>query len=157
LIGVLVLGGRNVVTSTEEARPRWFQRVLPVTALTLALVALAALAVPGFRDQVALSASHRPEPYVELYFARASDGTQLVCAGGKGSADVRFAIASHLDDTRDLAYVVTVDGTTRKGATSVEPGKTAVVHETLDHQGAYDVSVLLPASGDKLSAHCGRH
>jgi hypothetical protein len=150
---VLVLGGRNVVSS-EEARPRWFQRVLPVTGLVLAVLALAALAIPGFRDQVALSASHRPEPYVELYFARAVDGTQLVCTSSKGAADVRFAIASHLDDTRDLAYVVTVDGANRKGTTSVEPGKTAVVHETLDHQGPYDVSVLLPASGDKLSAHC---
>ena len=142
------------MTSTEGARPRWHQRVLPVTALALALVALAALAVPGFRDQLRLSASHQPEPYVELYFARAADGTQLVCTSSKGSADVRFAIASHLDDTQDVAYVVTVDGTTRKGTTSVEPGKTAVVHKALDHQGAYDVSVLLPASGDELSAHC---
>ncbi|MEP9362047.1 hypothetical protein ABLE68_03705 [Nocardioides sp. CN2-186] len=142
------------MASTDEARPRWFQRVLPVTALAVALVALAALVVPGFRDQVALSASHQPEPYVELYFARAADGTQLVCTSHQGSADVRFAIASHLDDARRIAYVVTVDGATRKGTRSVEPGRTAVVHKTLDRQGAYDVSVLLPASGDELSAHC---
>ena len=137
------------MTSTEETRPRWWQRVLPVTALALALVALAALAVPGFRDQVRLSASHQPEPYVELYFARAADGTQLVC-----TSQVRFTIASHLDEASDLAYEVTVDGKTTQGTATVEPGKTAEVHETAAHQGAYDVSVLLPASGDKLSAHC---
>ena len=142
------------MTSTESARPRWWQRVLPVTALALALIALAALAVPGFRDQVALSASHEPEPYVELYFARAADGTQLVCTGDKRRVDVRFAITSHLDRASDVAYRVTVDGVTRTGTTSVEPGRTAAVHEAVAHRGAYDVSVRLPASGDKLSAHC---
>lgn len=143
------------MTSTEQARPRWWQRVLPVTGLVLAVLALAALVLPGFRDQVALSASHRPEPYVELYFARAADGTQLVCTSRGPTAHVRFAVASHLDDTRDLAYVVTVDGTTRRGSTSVAPGETAQVRRTFDRHGAYDVSVLLPASGDELSAHCG--
>ena len=146
------------MTSTAEPRARWFQRVLPVTGLVLAVLALAALAVPGFRDQVALSATHRTEPYVELYFARAADGTQLVCTAPKGAgrktAHVRFAIASHLDGGRDLAYRVTVDGATQRGSTTVGPGETAEVHRTFDRHGAYDVSVLLPASGDRLSAHC---
>lgn len=137
------------MTSIEGARPRWYQRVLPVTALAVALLALATLAVPGFRDQVRLSASHQREPYVELYFARAADGTQLVC-----TSRVRFTIASHLDRASDLAYEVTVDGTTRTGTASVAPGESVDVDEAVAHRGAYDVAVLLPASGDRLRAHC---
>ena len=61
---------------TPMQRPaRWFQRVLPVTGLVLAVAALLALVFPGFREQVALSATHEPQRYVALSFGRAADGT----------------------------------------------------------------------------------
>ena len=147
------------MTTTEDAREersaRWFQRVLPVSGLVLAVVALAALVVPGFRDQLALSASHRTDPYVELYFARTPAGTQLVCTTSAGEADVRFAVTSHLAQEQDLAYEVSVGDEQQTGSVAVKPGETAEVAETLPRpSGPYDVQVHLPGIDQQLQAHC---
>jgi hypothetical protein len=153
------------VKSTENARqdrapqdraPRWFQRVLPVSGLVLLVLALAALALPAFRGQVGLSASHRPDPYVELYFARTAAGTQVVCTSSAGKAEVRFAVTSHLDDEQDLAYDVTVGDDEKSGSVALEPGETAEVAKSVARtgRGRYDVSVTLPDTGQQLTAHC---
>lgn len=148
------------MTTTENERDRtatrWFQRVLPVTGLVLLVLALAALAVPSFRHQVALSASHQPDPYVELFFARTTDGTQVICTSSGGRAEIRFAVTSHLDDEQDLAYAVAVDDKRKNGSVAVQPGQTAEVTEkvTRPERGEYDVAVWLPGTGQRLMAHC---
>jgi hypothetical protein len=146
------------VSTTENApqrSARWYQRVLPVSGLVLAVVALAALVVPGFRDQIALSASHQSDPYVELYFARSPAGTQLVCTTSGGKVDVRFAVTSHLAYEQDVAYAVSVRGKHKTGTVTVKPGDTGEVAASLPRpSGGYDVQVHLPDLDQQLQAHC---
>jgi hypothetical protein len=134
-----------------------------VTGLAIVLVALAALVVPAFRDQVELSTSRQSEPYVELYFAHsaAPDG-QAVCTAKAGKAVVRFVIGSHLAKEQPVAYRVTVDPTSPGARTShaqqsvrVAPGASATVTKVfaLPRKG-YTVSVSLPALDQQLRAHC---
>jgi hypothetical protein len=148
---------------TPTPAPRWFQRVLPVTGLALALVALAALVVPAFRDQVELSTSRQPEPYVELYFARsAAPNGQAVCTAQSGKAVVRFVVGSHLPKEQSVAYRVVVDPVAKgvrssraAGAVRVAPGSSAAVTKALVRpRKGYTVSVSLPAQGQQLRAHC---
>ncbi|HEY0952370.1 hypothetical protein [Nocardioides sp.] len=147
--------GNAAPGTTEDRAARWHQRVLPVTTLALTLVALAALAFPGFRHQVALSASHRDEPYVELYFARPADGPPAVCRTSGGVAKVTFEVRSHLHEDRRLAYTVLVGGVRRSGTVEVAPGRTAEVTRFGGPAGrAYDVSVRLPGLDQRLGAHC---
>jgi hypothetical protein len=143
------------VTTTENTG-RWFQRVVPVSSLVLALVALAALVFPGFRDQLELSASHRREPYTELYFARAADGTQVVCTTSGGFVRVGFEVRSHLSEARDLDFEVTSGGAHETGTLRVDPGQTVQVTRLLARSArpAYTVSVRLPAMDEELHAHC---
>ena len=143
--------------------PRWFQRVLPVTGLALALVALATLLVPAFRDQMELSTSRQPEPYVELYFARsAAPNGQAVCTAQGGRAVVRFVVGSHLAKEQSVAYRVVVDPVAKgvptsraRGSVRVDPGASAPVTKALVRpRRGYTVSVSLPALGQQLRAHC---
>jgi hypothetical protein len=153
-------------TAPEQDTPaptRWFQRVLPVTAVVAVLIALGALLVPSFRDQLRLSTSREHQPYVELYFARstAPDG-QAVCTIKGGSARVRFVVASHLDKREAVAYRVAVIPTARgaraqrrAGAVRVSPGNDVAVLKSFALPGkGYTVSVRLPALGQQLRAHC---
>ncbi len=150
-------------TRVDETRrgPRWFQRVLPVTGLVLAAVALAALLLPAFRDQVALSTSRQPQPYAELYFTQ-TGRTDAMCA-----SSVRFTVTSHFERTRRLAYRVTVSpgadkkGTDKKGADKqgtvrLEPGRTRQVHVPVGIPAHQDstVTVRLPALDQLIRAHC---
>ncbi|MCW2773817.1 MAG: hypothetical protein JWN91_2143 [Nocardioides sp.] len=147
-------GSEVVVTISERTAP-WWQRVVPVTGLVLVALALAALVVPGFRHQLALSASHRTDPYVELYFARTPAGTQLVCTTSGRRADVRFAVTSHLADEQDLAYGVTVGDEEKSGTVTARPGASSVVIESLPRpSGPYDVRVHLPGVDQERQAHC---
>jgi hypothetical protein len=144
--------------------PRWFQRVLPVTGLVIAVIALAALAVPAFRDQVKLSVSRQPQPYVELYFARSvGPVAQVVCQRRGSAVGVRFVVASHLERSQAVAYRVSVDPaskgrrTLRKaGSAHTFPNKPTEVRKVfaLPRGTAYTVSVTLPALDQQLRAHC---
>ncbi len=148
----------------EAPAPRWFQRVLPTTLVGAAVVGLVALVVPAFQDQVALSVSHRPQSYVELYFARAAgSGPQVVCARRGGSVRVRFTVASHLDRPQAVAYRAAVDpsagaASTRRASGSVPltPGASHEVRRSfrVPRGDAYTVSVRLPALDQRLHAHC---
>lgn len=151
------------MTSTEaatrarpEGTPRWYQRVLPVTALALAVVALAAATLPGFRHQLALSASHQPQEYAELYFARTPAGTQAICSRG-GDVRARFAVTSHFERPRVLAYVVATGATSTRGTVFVTPDRTVTVARALPSRAGrpYDLTVRLPELHQALHAHCG--
>ncbi len=134
---------------------RWYQRVLPVTTLVVAAFALAALTVPGFRDQVALSASHRTEPYVELAFPRPAVGAPVVCTTSTGTPRVEFLLTSHLEGTEELAYRVSVGRVKERGTVTVEPGETAQVTRFLGRsERPYVVTVRLPSTDQVLRAHC---
>ena len=138
-----------------ERRARWYHRALPVTTLVLALVALAALALPGFRHQLALSASHRTDPYVELAFPRPAVGAPIVCATSTGTPRVEFLLTSHLDHAEELDYQVAVGKTRQQGTLSVEPGETTQVTRFLGRSTRpYVVTVRLPSTGQELRAHC---
>lgn len=147
--------GTGNATPAARQAARWYQRALPVTTLALTLVALAALAFPGFRHQIALSASHRDEPYVELYFARPADGPPAACRTSGGVPKVAFEVRSHLEATERLAYDVVVGGVRRSGSVQVEPGRTAEVTRFVGRaRRGYDVSVRLRGLDQRLRAHC---
>lgn len=149
--------------SEETTTPRWFQRVLPVMAIGVALVSLAALLSPAFRDQLALSTSRQAQPYVELFFPRsATTGAPIVCVHRGGKVRVRFALASHLQRRQAVAYRVSVNPQgkdsprSRTGAAVVTPGTTFLARErfVLPRGQGYTVSVSLPAFDQRLRAHC---
>jgi hypothetical protein len=143
---------------------RWFQRVLPTTALGLAILGLAVLVVPGFRDQVELSVSRQPQPFVELYFAQpAPHLPQVVCARHGDSARVRFALTSHLQRAQAVDYRVAVAPSLRGARTQREQGTVRVVPGesrdvttsfTLRRGTGYTVSVRLPGLDQQLQARC---
>ena len=144
-----------------EARPRWYALAVPVTGLVLALVAVVALVIPGVRDQLALSLSRQPDPYVELSFTRPGSGPQTLCHREKGTAVVRFGVASHLRRAKPIAYRVGVapaggkvhfrDGKVRVATDRAR----AVVARFAVPAGPYRMAVRLPASEQKLWATCG--
>lgn len=147
-------GTRNA--PAHQAGPtRWYQRVLPVTTLVLLVAALAALVLPGLRHQLALSASHRTEPYLELAFPRPDLGAPIVCATSTGTPRVAFEVTSHLDEVEGLRYSVAVGRTREQGTLTVEPGETARVTRFLGRSNRpYTVTVRLPGTGQRLRAHC---
>lgn len=148
---------------TPAAPTPWHQRVLPVTLVGLVVVLLGALLVPAVRHQLDLSVTRKPAQYVELYFARASSGSQAVCTRKGTSIRVRFVIESHLEGRRAVKYRVAMDPSTKglptrraAGSAEVSPGKTHQVKKSftlVSHEG-YVVSVVLPALGQRLRAHC---
>lgn len=143
--------------------PRWFERVLPMTALGVAAVGIAALLIPGLGDQAALSTSRQPQPYVELYFAHSSaPNGQAVCTAKGAKAYVRFVVDSHLEERQAVAYRVVLAPAAKgaktlreAGSVRVTPGTRAAVTRTFARpRGAYTVSVRLPALDQQLRAHC---
>ncbi len=140
----------------DEPRPRWYALAVPVTGLVLAVVAVAALVIPGVRDQVALSLSRQPDPYVELSFTRPGTGPQTLCHREKGSAVVRFVVASHLRGAKPIDYRVGVAPAGgkvhfRAGKVRVEPGTArAVVTRFAVPAGPYRMAVRLPSSEQQI-------
>ena len=144
--------------------PPWFQRVLPVTGLLVALITLGALLSPAFRDQVALSTSRQPQAYVELFFPRTTASrAPATCTRRGDSVRVRFVVASHLDQRQDVGYRVRVNPTgkdlrTRRkaGAIRLDPGSSRVVRKRfeLPRGTGYTVTVVLPALDQQVRAHC---
>lgn len=129
--------------------------MLPVIALAVGLVALLALAVPGVRDQIELSASHQPQEYVALSFARAADGTVPVCTSRGSEVTVRFTVESGLGAASTLPYVVTAGSDRRTGTVAVEPGESVDVTQVLSPaKRRYGVTVRLPAADREIIAHC---
>lgn len=143
--------------SRTHVATRWWQRVLPVTALLLAATTVAALLLPGVREQLALSATHRPQQYVELSFSRGASGVVQTCTGTARRALTSFTVTSHLDESRDLAFTVTAGSVTRTGTVQVDPDETVVVDRALEDVGRrYVVTVELPELDQQIHARCPR-
>ncbi|MFC7492773.1 MULTISPECIES: hypothetical protein [unclassified Nocardioides] len=145
--------------AASDERAPWWQRVLPVTGVAAALLALATLLVPGVREQVALSATHREQAWVELAFGREADGTLPVCRTGEKVVRVRFDVTSHLPEPKRLRYVVTVRGGGRterdEGKVRVAPGDTTQTRLLLPRPAReYAVEVRLRGRDQALRAHC---
>ncbi|GAA4376444.1 hypothetical protein GCM10023146_31930 [Nocardioides caricicola] len=135
--------------------PHWYRRVLPLTALAVGLVALLAALFPGVRDQMALSASHQPQEYVALSFARSSDGTVPVCGGSRTELTVSFTVDNAMSDVRTFDYVVTAGDVRRTGTVAVDPGETADVTQVLARPARdFDLAVRLPGADREVLAHC---
>jgi hypothetical protein len=167
---------RTLVTTSDDSTTdpgpttsvRWFQRVVPVSVLGLVLIGVLALLAPPFRDQLRLSVTREPESYVDLYFAAVAPGTleggQATCVRRGRDVVVDFVIRSHLADTEQVAYAVTVepaktDLRTRRGTGKVRvgPGESVSVHESmaLPQRARYVVTVSLPGRQERLRARCG--
>ncbi|MET0838241.1 MAG: hypothetical protein ABWY19_05625 [Marmoricola sp.] len=152
------------LSDAAPAASRWFQRVVPVTGLLVALVVVGSLLSPAVRDEVGLSLSRQDQSYVELYFARTPESAaQAVCTRKGASVRVRFVVASHLEERQDVAYRVAVNPTTKglrtqrkAGAAKVTPGAAVEVVQrfALPRTEGYTASVTLPASEQQLRAHC---
>jgi hypothetical protein len=149
--------------SAPEQKARWFQRVLPVTALAVVLIGVAALLIPTFRDQVELSTSRQSQSYVELYFHRTGGkAAQVMCTTKGSTVRVRFVVASHLDKRQALAYRVLLVPTAKgakaqrkAGSVRVTPGTAVEVGTSFVRpRKGYTVSVRLPALDQQLRAHC---
>jgi hypothetical protein len=135
-----------------------------VTGLVLALVAVAALVSPAFRDQVALSTTRQPQPYVELFFPRTTpSGAPATCLRRGDSVRVRFVVASHLERTQRLRFRVRLDRAAegrrtlrRVGSVRATPGTARVVRRAfvLPRGEGYTVTVALPALDQHVRAHC---
>lgn len=144
---------------------RWYQRVVPVTTLALALVAIAAGVVPGFADQLEESLTRQPASYVELYFDQPMAATtQTACLRRGSEVRVRFVVESHLRATQRVAYRVRVQPLGKHhrplrqaGRFAVSPGETVAVRRTfaLPAGQAYVVRVHLPALDQRLRIRCG--
>ena len=135
----------------------WYRRVVPVTTLVVGVVALLALLLPGFRDQLALSGTHEDQEYVALSFARSDDGTVATCERTGRQLRVAFVVSSALSEDADLDYVVSVGGRETAGAVALAPGESHGVARVLPVPRAkrYDVEVRLPGADRRILAHCG--
>ena len=138
-------------------REGWHRRVVPVTTLVIGLVALLALLLPGVRDQLALSATHEPQEYVALSFARSDDGTVATCQRSGRQVRVGFVVTSELSGDRRFGYVVTVGDSEVDGNVVVAPGESAGVVRVLPlpDRTRYDIEVRLPGEDRRVLAHCG--
>ena len=140
-------------------------RVVPVTTLVVAVVAALAVVVPGVRDQLALSATHETQGYVALAFPRNQAGKVVVCApppaGRKAEVRVGFDVGSHLEQARELRYVLTVGDRRHTGTVTTDPGETTRVVRTLAAPArpasagrGWTVTVALPEVDRRIHAHC---
>ena len=138
----------------RTSAPRWWQRVVPVAGLGLAAVAVAAYALPD--DQVALSTSRAPQPFVELFLATRADN---VCS--PDVAQVRFRMQSHLERQRALRYTIALDpagggdAARESGKLRLDPGEAKSRWVRLAAPSdSYTVTVSLKDRPETLRVHC---
>ncbi|WP_148572993.1 hypothetical protein [Nocardioides caldifontis] len=135
------------------APPRWWQRALPMTLLALLVGAGAVAALDP--DELALSTSREPQPFVELLLTGAP---QQVCR----KETVGFQLTSHLEEAGRVRWSVSVRPTNAEkptdrdqGSVRLSPGGTRSESVRLAAPGrAYDVVVRLPDRPELLRIHC---
>jgi hypothetical protein len=133
--------------------PRWWQRVVPVSLLALVVVG-AALGLLDMGDEIELSTSRKPQPFLELALSRSPDKA----CGRK----VTFEVTSHLQGSRRIPWTVTVDPAgperatvTARGAVRLPAGgaRSATARVAAPPR-PYDVVVRLPDRPELLRVHC---
>jgi hypothetical protein len=142
--------------AVDRRRPRWWQRVVPMTGLAV-VGGVALVTLPGMGDQIDLSTSRQPQPFVELFLTTSGD---TVCA--KGPALVRFQVQSHLSDRQALTWTASLDpkgpGKTRRatGELTLAPGQSAIRLVRLKAPGdrSHTVTVRLNDRPEMLRIHC---
>jgi hypothetical protein len=134
----------------------WWQRAVPVTGFAALAVTGALLMLP--EDQVEVSTSRSPQPFVELFLTHQPDKS---CDAD--SATLRFRMVSHLQRTSTLRYRVAVDpagsakATVReRGKVRLDPGRTKTVRVDLPAtpSGAHDITLRLQQRPEQLRIHC---
>jgi hypothetical protein len=137
--------------------PRWWERLVPVAGLALALVAGAAFALPGLDDELELSTSRQPQPFVELSL---SGRPANLCAGGEAPR-VRFRVTSHLPKHRRIGYTISVTAAggemSREAATlRIGPGQAKSVRKQMVAPAAapYTVTINLRHRPETVRVHC---
>ena len=146
---------------TDDARvqpspppsPRWWQRVVPVTLLAVVAVA-AALSLMDLGDELELSTSRRPQPFLELALTRTPE---KACGPRVG-----FEVTSHLEESRRIPWTVTVDPSGEERATVVARGAVrlpaggvrSAVARVVAPPRPYDVVVRLQDRPELLRVHC---
>ena len=147
-------GGTGTGTAV---RVRWWQRVLPVTALAV-LAAAATVTLAGGNDQIKLSTTRQEQPFVELGLTRSP---LQVCSAGRPL--LRFNVVSHLATARTLRFTVATvpalkgqERFARQGGVEIAPGATRSLRTRLrpPARGAYDVAVTIQDRPEALRVHC---
>ncbi len=140
----------------QAGSPRWYQRALPVTAIAGLGLAAVALALPGLDDDIELSTSRQPQPFVELFL---SAPPAELCDGGDAPR-VRFRVVSHLEELRRIGYTISVTSQGREVSREVAklrigPGQAKSVWTQVAAPDApYTVTVDLRNRPETVRVHC---
>jgi hypothetical protein len=144
------------------SRPRWYERVVTTTLLGVVALTLAVLLVPGLRDQLALTATRREVPRIELWFSGPTERAVLEGCRDRGAVRVEFTVRSHVDGPVTVPFRVLLmrDGQrarVRSGALDLAEGDAAVVRHRfrLGAGQPYSVRVTLPGRPERLHLRCG--
>lgn len=144
------------------SRPRWYERVVTTTLLGVVALTLAVLLVPGLRDQLALTATRREVPRIELWFSGPTEKAVRDGCRERGAARVEFTVRSHGDGPKTVPFRVLLvrDGQrarVRSGAVNLAEGDAAVVRQRfrLAAGQPYSVRVTLPGRPERLHLVCG--
>jgi hypothetical protein len=144
----------------------WWRRVVPVCAAVLVVAAVAVALVPPLREELLLSASHRPASYVEMAFTPDGGGQVQPCTRTRAGVEVRFSVAGHGEDVGDRTWRIRVMDP--QGGRTPDAMVSGTVRLPQDDPvgvrrlvkgwpgGPYDVLVTLPGTSQRLVAHCGR-
>lgn len=146
---------RDEAPQPDPAGPRWWQRAAPTAVLAVLALTVAALALP--EEEIELSTSRKPQPFVELAMTRTAPE---VCAGDRARVD--FEVTSRLQDAQRLAWTVSTAplGTTthaaeERGAVRLRPGAARRVSVRMPTPPLpYDVTVRLKDRPELLRVHC---
>lgn len=135
---------------------RWWQRAVPVTGLAALALTAGVLALP--EQEIELSTSRKPQPFVELFLTGRPHAS---CAGDP--ATIRFRVVSHLERARTLRYRVAVDPAGprqatvhKRGTVRLQPGQTRTrrVELPATPAGGHDLTVRLQQRPEQLRIHC---
>jgi hypothetical protein len=136
--------------------------VVTTTLLGVVALTLAVLLVPGLRNELALTASRREVPRIELWFSGPTERAVRDGCRGRGAARVEFTVRSHVDGPVTVPFRVLLvrdkqRARVRSGAVDLASGDAAVVRHRFRIAAGqpYSVRVMLPGRPERLHLRCG--